>query len=161
MSGEERNEFQEALGVYVGPVGTAEAVAALAAHPEWVALLGDESAGEIVLQGHGWNCEDDENDERFVFTLARTEQGAGNPAVYVRPKLVLSFNKSIPLTGGCDQYTGGLVFKLGFGDYKGHTLTLLAWHSVLHETESGDLAPGFGPLASAEIVALDDDESQS
>jgi hypothetical protein len=48
------------------------------------------------------------------------------------------------IVGSCDLYSGGLVFKFGFGDYQGHTLTMIAWHGVLHETQTGHIA-----LASA------------
>jgi hypothetical protein len=133
------------MGVYVGPGTAADAIKALADHTpgEWVMGLTD-AEGETVWRGRGWSWEIVENDEEAVFAVGRKEQGAGNPAVYMDAPLVLSFAKEMPLEAECDLYTGGLVFRLGFGDYEGQTLTMVAWHSVLHETESGDFAPGLG-----------------
>ena len=80
----------------------------------------------------------------FLFTIAKTEQGAGNPSLLVDAPIVLSLHDDLPLTGGCKLHTAGLVFDLSFGDYENHTLTLVAWHEVWHGLPDGDIAPGFG-----------------
>jgi hypothetical protein len=96
-----------------------------------------------------------EDDDTATFAISEHEQGAGNPSVYVNAPLVLSFTKralvpnqkevpELPMTGSCALYTGGVEFRLGFGDYAGHTLTLVVWHCVMHVTESGDLPPASG-----------------
>jgi hypothetical protein len=55
------------------------------------------------------------------------------------------------------------VFKFGFGDYQGHTLTMIAWHGVLHETQTGHIAPGFGGfevVGDEEVEDAADDEER-
>jgi hypothetical protein len=92
-----------------------------------------------------------------VFAVAKTEQAAGNPAVFVDAPLVLTFTRKAKPHADFALYTGGLTIAPRFGDYAGHTLTLVVWHGVLHETESGDIAPGFGAF-TAEWKPADRDE---
>jgi hypothetical protein len=82
----------------------------------------------------------------FVVVLARTEQHAGNPSVHVDAPLVLVFHKGTKPTAEFELFSGGIVMRPKFGDYAGRTLTLIQHHSVLHLTEDGDMAPGFGPF---------------
>ena len=137
--------FQEELGVYIGLLTTGEAIKTLAEHTpgEWVMLLHSPD-GELVWRKTGWSWEIAEG-ESVMFAAASRGSGAGNPAMYT-DAVVLSFAKDMDLKGSCEQYSGGLVFRFGFGDWEGHTLTMLAWQSVLHVTESGDVAPGFGEV---------------
>ena len=85
--------------------------------------------------------------EEAVFAITTTGDGSGNPAVNINAPIVLTFSKRLRLISPCDIYSGGLVFTLtglGFGQYEGHRLGLIAWHGVLHVTASGDVAPGLG-----------------
>jgi hypothetical protein len=54
-------------------------------------------------------------------------------------------------------------FELNVGEYAGHTVELAIWHGLLHETASGDIAPGFGPLEITKIEIVEhreqDDDS--
>jgi hypothetical protein len=147
------SRYAEELGVYVGPAETAEVIKALAAHTpgEWVMQLTDPDGRQVWHKSEAWSWEIVEDDERVVFTVARSEQDAGNPVVFVDAPLVLVFLKDSPLSAECSLYSGGLVFRPGFGDYDGYTLTLVAWHGVWHETESGDVAPGLGPFTVTDI----------
>jgi len=101
-------------------------------------------ANETVWNRQGWSWDLVEDATRAVLVISLREQGAGNPALFVDAPVVLSFAKDMDLSTECSAYSGGLSFKFGFGDYAGHTLTMLHWHSLLHETDSGDVAPGLG-----------------
>jgi hypothetical protein len=149
---DEYDEFEEALGVYVGLATTSEAIKTLSDHTpgEWVIRLTDPD-GRMLWYKHGWSWEIIEGEET-VFMVSLREQGDGNPAVSVDAPLVLSFAKDMPLSSECNQYSGGLELKLDFGDYRDHTLTLV--HGVLHPPESADVAPGLGAFA-AEVRRFD------
>jgi hypothetical protein len=140
-------DLTEELGVYVGPVAIEDAIRALEGHTpgEWVMQLVSPE-NETLWHKTGWSWTLVESDDYAVFTVAFSEQAAGNPSLYVDAPLVLTFAKGIGGMGEIKQYVGGLVFKFGFGDYAGHTLTLLPFHAILHVTETGDIAPGFGEV---------------
>jgi hypothetical protein len=81
-----------------------------------------------------------------MFAVNLKESGADNPSLAVNAPIVLLFAKGgLDLQGETSLYTGGLAFRFGFGDYAGHTLAMIAWHSVLHVTEAGDVAPASAP----------------
>lgn len=136
--------MEEALGAYIGPATFGEIVDALEAHSEWVAELRDPS-GTLLWRKAGWSWHTVKTDDSFMFAAAKTEQGAGNPTFYIDAPVVLVLHRELPSTASCKLYVGGLVFTPGFGDYRGHTLTLVAWHGISHVTPTGDIAPGFGP----------------
>jgi hypothetical protein len=152
------NGFDRWLGGYVGPATTAEAIKALSDHSgEWVIGL-HAPDGELLWVKNGWDWGYVEDEDRALFVIAGTEQGSGNPAVFVDAPIALSFAKGTELIGECSLYAGGLVFKLAFGDYADHMLTVLLWHSMWHKTDSGDIAPGFGSFtASMERVESDEE----
>lgn len=138
------DEIEEALGAYIGPATFDEIVQTLEAHSEWVATLKDP-AGAVLWRKTGWSWHSAKTDDSFIFTTAKEpEQGAGNPAVHIDAPIVLVLHRDVPLTAVCKLYSGGLIFTPGFGDYCDHTLTLVAWHSIMHVTPSGDIAPGLG-----------------
>jgi hypothetical protein len=153
--------FADDLGTYVGPATTEEALRALADHTpgEWIARLTDPDGKTIYKTGWSWHFI--ENDEQAVFAVYLRESGAGSPSLAVDAPIVLTFAKHAPsLTAECSLYTGGLTIRFGFGEYAGHTLAMLAWHSVLHETESGDVAPGFGAFVAEVIEEPGKDEER-
>jgi hypothetical protein len=114
-----------ALGSLVRTVTTEEMVAVLAEHEgEWVAALGDPDR-ELLWVKSGSSHGVYEDDKRAVFTLAFREQGSGNPSMFVDAPLVLTFAKAVPLTGKCWVHDGGLIWRSRFGDYDGHTLTMV------------------------------------
>lgn len=137
--------FDDDLGTYVGPASIEEAIRALDEHTpgEWVMRLTDPD-GKTLWHKTGWSWYLTENEEEAMFAVNLTEQGAGNPSLAVDAPIVLAFSKRVKLHAEPSLYTGGLSFRFAFGDYAGHTLALIAWHSVLHVTETGDVAPGFG-----------------
>jgi hypothetical protein len=138
------------LGGYVGPVSIEELIAALDDHTpgEWVVGMNDPEGKLLwVRNGWSWYCDDDTAPSPLVvFAIARNESGAGNPAIYVDAPLVLTFARETRLMSECHRYTDGLTITPQFGEYAGHTLTLVAWHAVLHATDNGDVAPGFGSM---------------
>jgi hypothetical protein len=142
-----RATIESYLGTFVGSMNTAEAIKAVRDNTpgEWIVFL-ETPDSELLLRAHGWSWDVVEDDKQAVLVVSGTEGCAGNPVIYKDAPLVLSFVKSRDLTDQCSLYTGGLVLKSLFGDYHDHTLTLLVWHSVWHETESGDIAPGFAPF---------------
>lgn len=154
------SQFDDALGVYVGPATFADIVSTLGDHSpgKWVMQLKGPN-GEFLWHKDGWSWKVVESDEYVVFAVARSEQGAGIPSLYVDAPLVLTFLKTEDgeLSAACSLYSGGLVLDLGFGDYAGHTLTLVVWHDVWHVAESGELAPGFGAFE----IWVDDGEEES
>lgn len=148
------DEFEEALGVYVGEATQAEVIDAIENHPlgEVVVRL-TAPDGSVVWEKHGAVDQPvSDSDERCVVVIARpTEQTAGNPLVNVDPPLVLTFGKGGPedlLT--VERYSGGVRLGLRFGPFEDHALTIVFWDSIWHRTESGDIAPGFGGDVSLE-----------
>src|SRR5438105_4013114 len=86
-----QEQLEQELGVYVGRVSTDEVIRALAGHTpgEWVMQLADPS-GATLWHKQGWSWEIVEGENRVVFTVAGTEQGAGIPSLYVDAPVVLS-----------------------------------------------------------------------
>jgi hypothetical protein len=143
------------LGTYVGSLSAKEALKALGDHTpgEWVMELTDPN-GNRVWQKQGWSWYTVTDNYSGIFVCSsRPEKSAGNPAMFV-DALVLHFVND-RILGECEQWLNGLVITFGFGTYEGHTLRMLAHHSILHETPSGDFAPGLG---SFEVDSWDDGE---
>jgi len=137
--------LSDELGGYVGPMTLDEVLAALDEHTpgEWYAEMRDPDGRQLwVKSGWSWYGNDEgEKADVVVFAVAASEQAAGNPAVYVDAPLVLTFVRDLPMSAKCERYTNGLTLALGFGDYAMHTLSLVAWHGLLYETPSGEVAP--------------------
>jgi hypothetical protein len=142
--------LQTYLGVFVGQMTQDEVVDAIAAHTGPGAELVMQMTapnGELVWHKHGeleWHLT---TDDVIVLVIRRVdEQSAGNPLVNIDAPLVLSFIPDDRFAERLDaeQYSGGVRVRFDFGPYRDHTLTIVFWRSVMHVTESGDVAPGFG-----------------
>lgn len=164
--------FEQALGVYVGEATRTEIVDAIAGHnipgASFVARLTSPS-GELIwhkalgsLTEHisGWtdttlsDSGGAEVDEKRTDVLVfGGEDAAHFPAwtVWTEVPLVLDLDAGhIPQR--LERFSGGVRLT-----FSGSKLTLVFWNGVLYETESGDLAPGFGPFsAGVEEVGVDD-----
>jgi hypothetical protein len=144
--------FEDALGVYVGPATFEEALGVLRddtrAMGEWILQI-ENTEGQAIREIHLVNEYLVENDDRAVWfaVLEEAADPAGNPAIYEPVEtLILVFLKDERLgrMAKFSVYSGGLVIEPLFGRFAGHKLRLAVWHSVMHKTESGDLAPGLG-----------------
>jgi hypothetical protein len=158
---------RDALGVYIGPATVHEVTAAIGGHimGEVIVFLQDAN-GQIVwrkiakleLHVSGWlnfgpeDREPEHADDRYIVLVLNQldEQTAGNPLVMIDAPLVLAFSRAAamarPEVLRAETYSGGARLHLGFGPLNGKTLTLVFWHGILHETETGDIAPGLGPV---------------
>jgi hypothetical protein len=171
-------EIEDALGVYVGPATQDEIVEAIAGHDmpgaETVALL-HAVDGTLVwfkrgvpeLHVSGWRKvggeEDEDEDEanrEVVLVLTNpTEQTAGNPLLMVDVPLVLAFAEDWASRLRAERFTGGVRLHFGFGPYDGHMLTLVFQRLIMHFTQDGDLAPGFGSVnIQVRDIELSDDQ---
>jgi hypothetical protein len=109
------------LGVYIEPATTEDAIRALADHTpgEWVMELANPN-GELLWRKRGWSWNLVEDNDEAMFAVALREQHGGNPSMYADAPLVLSFVKgSMEMSGDCDLYSGGLVFRFGFRRLQG------------------------------------------
>jgi hypothetical protein len=106
----------------------------------------------LVWAKSGWSWGVLANDDHAAFMMSR-DITPSSPAMQA-DAFVLHFDTAMGLAADgnttvaaeCDLFTGGLTFRFGHGRLADHTLDLIVWHSVLHETDDGDLAPGLGPL---------------
>jgi hypothetical protein len=149
-------EFEEAFGVYVGPADYDEIVAALrdVPPPSELVVRIDNREGprrdEGVRYRHGWPEHvhvEDEDGVRDLFIIYQHEQALGYGVMYQDAPFVIWLSRDLPALDA-DRYTGGIRLRSSFGT----VLDFAVWHGIEHVTETGDVAPGFGPFG----VVLDE-----
>jgi hypothetical protein len=136
-------QFDEALGVYVGPASYDEVVKALSGE---MAVRVEPAKGEVAWH-HGW-CEHykvvDENRLLDLFVISEHQEALGvgvmHPNAFVFWLQRLTPDRRLD----ADLYSGGVDLRLGFDT----RITVAIWHSVQHVTETGDVAPGLGPFTA-------------
>jgi hypothetical protein len=156
------SHFEDALGVYVGPATYDEVVAGwrdLRPTSELVVRIDNRrfrGEDKEVTYRHGWQeylrVEDDEG-RRDVLVVTQHEQALGYGVMYEEAPFVLAIS---PGELDADRFTGGVRLRSPFGT----VLDIAVWHSVLHQTPSGDIAPGFRAF-TAEVERREDDEEAS
>jgi hypothetical protein len=137
-------ELDTARGGYVGPISREKALDAIRAHTTGPVILEypeNGFAGGERKFADGW-CNE-------VGDLAPTRPvGPGVFAFFRGADIPLEVGMLYPeatvldLSGDewtAEQWTGGLDIRMGDS-----LVRLVFWHEVLHVTDSGDVAPGFG-----------------
>lgn len=146
-------QLEEALGTYIGPASREEVIEALGEHTfrDLVLHVALPDGSPVVHTSGTLSQEDDAPPEVFAIggRQSRAAFEAGRYAVEDP-----SARLSVPSTfDGADRYVGGAVLRLAGGV----TITLVLWHGVLHLTESGDVAPGMGPVDVNLVVEEEED----
>jgi hypothetical protein len=144
-------EFEEAFGIYVGPATHDEVVAALLDVPPTSELVVriDNREGPRPEEGiryrHGrpehFHEAYEDNGARELFVVGQHEQALGYGVMYQDAPFVIWLSTEYPNLDA-DRYTGGVRLRSPFGTL----IDVAVWHGIMHETETGDAAPGFGPF---------------
>ena len=164
---QDESAFHEALGVYVGPAEYQEVVEALMSAPptsDWIVHIERHAFGDCPEEvawrfGHleRYTAYDEDARALDLFLLIGGERGgeALRAGVMWRdPVFAFYLSESLSDRFEAERYSGGVKLHLALGLF---TLTFAVWHSILHETPGGDVAPGFGPLE----VELEEREDQA
>jgi hypothetical protein len=156
----------EALGVYVEPADYEDVVQAIDAHGGELLVQLTSASGDLVWHksGHlldhitGWShhaLSDADGDEdkaarSDVFIIGAEQRGLGSLLIYPDVTLVLDLSPRGWFEAA--RYSSGVRIELNIGG----ALTIVFWHGVLHVTETGDVAPGFGDFGAT--VELTDED---
>jgi hypothetical protein len=145
---DEDSEFAQALGIYVGPATYDEVLEALTGMPPTSELIVRIETSDGVEWRQGWpehyevrsEDDDDERIDLFFLVRGRGSEGLSFGVMWREPSLVFYLHENSPRFRA-ERFTGGVRLRAPLA-----TLTCVVWHSTLHVTESGDVAPGMGPF---------------
>jgi hypothetical protein len=156
----------EARGGYIGPSNRDELIAALNDHHTGPVIEVVVRPDGTVRQRQGWVAYVDalgfhaaeDGPGRFILvdeSAVGPDAAAFNPVrqrVEARPRS--RGDLDLP-EGEVDRYVGGFAVRQD----DGATTWFVLWHSVMHVTESDDVAPGFGEFSvEAEDAEVEEDE---
>ena len=154
--------FDEALGVYVGPASYDEVIEALTDVPPTSELIVrvETPKGVDWRQGSPEHfVVDGEGRPQDLFLIGGGE-GMRTGRMWRDPSFAYDLQDFEKLNHDelkldAERFSGGVRLRM----YAGCTITAVVWHPVLHETETGDVAPGMGPF-TAELRVDEDEEPE-
>jgi hypothetical protein len=158
---EEFDPITDALGVYVGPADYGEVVRALTVLPPGSELVVRIDNRESLRPGDGvairsgypehLHVDDGDEGERDAVVIHKHEEPLGCGVMYRDAPLVLWLTRESDLDA--DRFDGGIRLRSSFGA----VIDFVVWHGVMHVTESGDVAPGFGDFRATTKGEGDDE----
>jgi hypothetical protein len=161
-------ELDRERGTYIGPCTQDEALEAIRGHSSGPVIIeypaGGFTGGERKLaQGfqsevkyHHADEEDPEGEPTGVFVLSEAKEGSGpiplSWGVLYEGSTVLDLSHD---SWAAEAFTGGLdIYREGRRE---PLVRIVFWQAIQHVTETGDVAPGFGPI-DAGIEGAEDEE---